>query len=67
MRLISGAASPRVWVDRDKDPTRICFGFARLRFVIDVGEAVELATALVDAVEELRAENAEGGHEPQRG
>jgi hypothetical protein len=28
-----------------------------LRFVLDVGEAVELATALADAVDELRADH----------
>jgi hypothetical protein len=57
MRLIGGIGAPRVWVETDKVPTRICFGFALLRFVLDIGEAVALATALVAAVDEVRADH----------
>jgi hypothetical protein len=57
MRLIGGIVSPRVWVDRDREPRSISIGVARLRFVLDVDEAVELARLLVAAVDEVQADH----------
>jgi hypothetical protein len=56
MRLIGGAVSARVRVDRDREPRPICLGIAKLRFSLDVGEAVELARQLVAAVDDAQAE-----------
>ena len=56
MRLIGGAVSARVWVDTDREPRPISIGIARLRFSLDVDEAIELAAALVAAVDEVRAQ-----------
>jgi hypothetical protein len=57
MRLVGGTVSARVWVDRDREPRPISLGLAKLRFALTVGEAVELATALVAAVDEMRADH----------
>jgi hypothetical protein len=56
MRLIGGAVSARVWADRDRQPRPICLGIAKLRFALTASEAVELASQLVAAVDEARAE-----------
>jgi hypothetical protein len=57
MRLIGGSVSPRVWVDRDREPRSISIGMEKLRFALDVDEAVELARRLVAAVDELQADH----------
>jgi hypothetical protein len=53
MKLIGGAVAARIWVDKDIEARPICLGIAKLRFALDVGEAVELARQLVAAVDEL--------------
>lgn len=51
---LTGTRNPPAFILVSRELRRLS---TALRFVLDVGEAVELATALADAVDELRADH----------